>query len=151
MRSGEFTFYVGDQEPVRRITARTGDVVPVAGGTPHTIRNEAGDNAIAFVVHAPGAPMENFSRAAASMAADGEPSMGAVLAIAEQHGIELLGPPPATWEHAQTCRRTSRSSAPLEHARPPSRGNARARCPGARTRWAAVIRRCSTLGTRHPT
>ncbi len=52
-------------------------------------------DAVAFVVHAPGAPMENFSRAAAALAADGSVSMEAVLAIAQRHGIELLGEIPA--------------------------------------------------------
>ena len=96
VRSGEFTFYVGEPDgPVRRITAATGDVVPLAGGTPHTIRNEADEDAVAFVVHAPGAPMENFSRAAATLAVDGQLDMEAALAVAAQHGIELLGPVPA--------------------------------------------------------
>lgn len=40
--------------------------------------------------------MEQFSRAAAALAANGEPAMDDVLAIAERHGIELLGPIPAT-------------------------------------------------------
>jgi hypothetical protein len=40
--------------------------------------------------------MEGFSRAAAALAANGTPSMQAVLAIAAQNGIELLGPIPAT-------------------------------------------------------
>jgi mannose-6-phosphate isomerase-like protein (cupin superfamily) len=93
---GEFTFYVADGDvTVRRVTARAGDVVPLAGGTPHTIRNESVADAVAFVVHAPGAPMENFSRAVAALAAGGSPSMDAVLTIAAQHGIELLGPVPA--------------------------------------------------------
>lgn len=92
---GEFTFYVGGYGgPVRRSTAVAGQVVPLAGGTPHTIRNESTADAVAFVVHAPGMPMENFSRAAAALAADGNPSMEAVLAIAADHGIELLGPIP---------------------------------------------------------
>jgi len=38
--------------------------------------------------------MENFSRAVATQAADGSPSMEAVLTIAAQNGIELLGPIP---------------------------------------------------------
>jgi hypothetical protein len=70
-------------------------VVSLAGGTPHTIRNESDKDAVAFVVHAPGAPMEEFSRAAAALAADGNTSMEAVLAIAERYGIELLEPIPA--------------------------------------------------------
>jgi mannose-6-phosphate isomerase-like protein (cupin superfamily) len=97
---GEFTFYTGEQLPdgawtgVRRFTAAAGDVVPLACGTPHTIRNESDADAVAFVVHAPGAPMENFARAAAALAAEGEPDMDQVLGIAAQHGIVLLGPIP---------------------------------------------------------
>lgn len=94
---GEFTFYVGGPPAaVRRIRAVTGDVVPLAGNTPHTIRNESSRDAVAFVVHSPAATMEGFSRAAAAMAAQGSPSIEAVLALAQQHGIEMLGPVPAT-------------------------------------------------------
>jgi mannose-6-phosphate isomerase-like protein (cupin superfamily) len=93
---GEFTFYLGDPAgPVQRVVAGAGEVVPLAGGTPHTVRNESASDAIAFVVHAPGAPMEGFCRAAAALAAEGDPSMAAVLGIAEQNGIELLGPVPS--------------------------------------------------------
>ena len=92
---GEFTFHVGDPAgPVQRIVATVGDVVPLAGGTPHTIRNESAADAVAFVVHAPGAPMENFCRAVTALAAEGDPGMAAVLTIAACHGIELLGPVP---------------------------------------------------------
>jgi hypothetical protein len=49
---------------------------------------------VAVVVHAPGEPMEHFTRAAVALAADGEPSIDDVLAVAEQHGIEMLGPIP---------------------------------------------------------
>jgi mannose-6-phosphate isomerase-like protein (cupin superfamily) len=96
---GAFTFYVGLPE-TRRVTATVGDVVPLAGRTPHSIRNETTADAVAFVVHAPGAPMENFSRAVAALAArrdrtgDDGPSMDAVLTVAAQNGIELLGPIP---------------------------------------------------------
>lgn len=38
--------------------------------------------------------MEGFLRAGAALAADGSPDMEALLAIAAQHGIELLGPVP---------------------------------------------------------
>ena len=94
---GEFTFYVGDpggDEGVRRVRAAAGDVVPLAGGTPHTIRNESASDAVAFVVHSPAAVMEGFSRAAAELAAAGEPTMDEVLALARRHGVELLGPVP---------------------------------------------------------
>ena len=90
---GEFTFYIAEPDtPVRRVTARAGDVVPLAGGVPHTVRNESEADAVAFVVHAPGAPMEGFIRA---VAAAGSRSMEVVLAMAEQHGIEMLGPVPS--------------------------------------------------------
>src|SRR5215475_11264945 len=93
---GEFAFYAEDPAGSgRRWTAGAGAVVPLAGGTPHTIRNESGADAAAFVVYAPGAPMEGFMRAAAALADGGNPGMDAVLAIAAQHGIELLGPVPA--------------------------------------------------------
>ena len=95
MLEGEFTFYVGDPAgPVQRTVATAGDVVPLAGGTPHTIRNESAADAVAFVVHAPGAPMEDFCRAVAALAAEGDPGMAAVLSVAARHGIELLGPVP---------------------------------------------------------
>ncbi|MFB9358329.1 cupin domain-containing protein [Actinoplanes nipponensis] len=95
--AGEFTFYVGDgpDGAVRRVTARAGDVVPLAGGVPHTVRNESAGDATAFVVHAPGAPMEGFCRAVAAAAADGPPAMEQVLGIAAANGITLLGPVPA--------------------------------------------------------
>jgi mannose-6-phosphate isomerase-like protein (cupin superfamily) len=92
---GELAFYVGLADGgVDRVPVRAGQVMPLAGGTPHTIRNESDDVAVAFGVHAPGAAMEGFSRAAAELARAGQPSMSAVLEIAEEHGIELLGPVP---------------------------------------------------------
>jgi mannose-6-phosphate isomerase-like protein (cupin superfamily) len=91
---GEFTFYSGDGNTgVRRVTARAGDVVPLAGGIPHTIRNESPADAVAFVVHAPGAPMENFTRAVAARATE-EPDMATVMSIAARSGIEFSGPIP---------------------------------------------------------
>jgi mannose-6-phosphate isomerase-like protein (cupin superfamily) len=92
---GEFAFYVGRPDgTIERVPVGAGQVMPLAGGTPHTIRNESQAEAVAFVVHAPGAAMEGFSRAAAALAAEGEASMDAVLAIAAEHGVELLGPVP---------------------------------------------------------
>ena len=94
---GEFTFYIADAGgQVSRATAAAGEVVPLAGGVPHTIRNESAADAVAFVVHAPGAPMEGFLRAGAALAADGDAGMDAVLAVAARHGITLLGPIPTT-------------------------------------------------------
>jgi len=99
---GEFTFYTEDDNGrTTRYAAGAGEAVALAGRTPHTVRNESDSAARAFVVHAPGLPMENFSRAAASLASDGNPSMEAVLAIAAQNGIELLGPIPGERATAQ--------------------------------------------------
>ena len=92
---GEFAFYAGDADGgVRRIVARSGDGVPLAGGVPHTIRNEGDREAIAFVVHSSSAVAEGFSRAAAALADQGAPTMADVLALAQRHGVELLGPAP---------------------------------------------------------
>lgn len=91
---GEFTFYVGDPDDrVGRRVAHKGDIVPLAGKTPHTIRNETDRDAVAFVVHSPAAVMEGFSRAAA---AAGPLAIEDVLSLAERHGVELLGPVPDT-------------------------------------------------------
>jgi mannose-6-phosphate isomerase-like protein (cupin superfamily) len=93
---GEFTFYTDEGGAgVRRMTAGTGAVVPLAGGVPHTIRNESDRDAVAFVVHAPGAPMEHFSRAVAAAAAAGPLDMAQAMRLAEDSGIEMLGPIPA--------------------------------------------------------
>jgi mannose-6-phosphate isomerase-like protein (cupin superfamily) len=90
---GEVTFYTADGTgPARRFTAGPGDVVPLPGGTPHTIRNESDADAVAFVVHAPGAPMEQFMRA---VLAAGQPDTATVLGIAARNGIEMLGPIPS--------------------------------------------------------
>jgi mannose-6-phosphate isomerase-like protein (cupin superfamily) len=93
---GDFTFYVGGPDgDVSRVVAGAGDVVPLAGKTPHTIRNESTRASVAFVVHSPGAVMEGFSRAAAALASAGDPTMELILALAEHHGVEMLGPIPA--------------------------------------------------------
>jgi oxalate decarboxylase/phosphoglucose isomerase-like protein (cupin superfamily) len=96
---GEFTFYLGHPDgPVRRIVAREGDVVPLRGMTPHTVRNESDDDATALVVHSPAAVMEGFSRAVVALAAESPqtpPSMADVLDVAQRHGVEMLGPIPA--------------------------------------------------------
>jgi mannose-6-phosphate isomerase-like protein (cupin superfamily) len=95
---GEFAFYIGQPDgPVRRVVARAGDVVPLRGGTPHTVRNEGDIDATAFVVHSPAAVMEGFSRAAVALAAATPgvpPQMEDVLEVAQRHGVEMLGPVP---------------------------------------------------------
>lgn len=96
---GEFAFYLGHPDgPVRRIVAREGDVMPLRGRTPHTVRNEGEVDATAFVVHSPAAVMEGFSRAAVALTAEFQetpPSMADVLDLAQRHGVEMLGPIPA--------------------------------------------------------
>jgi quercetin dioxygenase-like cupin family protein len=90
---GEFTFYTVEDGVALRWTAGPGDVVPLAGGVPHTVRNESAAPAVAFVVHAPGAPMEGFLRAVMAHTAEGGgPDMATALAIAAENGIEMLGP-----------------------------------------------------------
>lgn len=93
---GEFTFYITGADGVtRRRIARAGETVTMAGNVPHTVRNESGADAVAFQVHAPGGPMEGFTRSAARLAADHAPTIDEVLALAERNGIEMLGPVPA--------------------------------------------------------
>jgi mannose-6-phosphate isomerase-like protein (cupin superfamily) len=96
---GQFAFYVGNPDgSVRRVVAGRGDVVPLRGGTPHTIRNEGDVDATAFVVHSPAAVMEGFSRAVVALTVsspDTPPSMAEVLEVAQRNGVELLGPVPA--------------------------------------------------------
>ncbi|MDD7964516.1 cupin domain-containing protein [Actinomycetospora lemnae] len=110
VRRGELTFYTGELladggwTRVRRVVAGPGDVVPLPGGTPHTIRNESDTDAVAFGVHAPGAVMEGFARAGAALAADGPPAMADVLALAARHGVELLGPIPDPRSAGATAR-----------------------------------------------
>jgi mannose-6-phosphate isomerase-like protein (cupin superfamily) len=89
---GEFAFYIADDAgTVHRTTASAGAAVPIPGGRPHTIRNESGAEARAFVVYAPGEAMERFARAAAALAADGAPAIHEVLELAGRHGIEMTG------------------------------------------------------------
>jgi len=93
--SGEFTFYItGPDGTTTRRVAGAGETVTLAGDTPHTVRNESPEDAVAFQVHAPGGPMEGFIRSAAELAADHPPTIEEVLDIAERNGIELLGPVP---------------------------------------------------------
>ena len=78
---GTLTMYLEDE---RRV-AGPGDVVHIPGGVAHTIRNESAEEARAYVVFAPGAPMEGFIRAAAAL----EPG-GDVMGLAARHGIQMV-------------------------------------------------------------
>ena len=80
---GEFTFHLDDEARV----AGPGEVVPIAGGLAHTIRNHADAPARALVVYSPGEQMEHFAHAAAALV---DPGIDDVLALAARHGIELL-------------------------------------------------------------
>ena len=93
VESGELALYVEDGEGrVDRVAAGAGTVVPIPGGRAHTVRNESGAEALAYVVFAPGSEIEQFMRAAGALAAPGPAD---VLALAERHGIEMTGPAPS--------------------------------------------------------
>ena len=81
VQRGELALYLGEE----RIAAAEGAVVHIPGGMAHTVRNETDAEAQAFVVFTPGTEMERFVRAVAA-------SPGDVVALAEEHGIEMLAP-----------------------------------------------------------
>ena len=90
---GEFTFYVEDADgAIERFSAGAGETIAIPGGREHTIRNESGAEAVAFVVYAPGAEMEAFVRAAARLDAGGPPPIDRVITLAAEHGIEITRP-----------------------------------------------------------
>ena len=93
VEAGELAIYVEDADGrVHRHASHAGATVHIAGGRRHTIRNETGAEARAYVVYVPGAQMEGFVRAVAGASADGPPSPADVVAAAERHGIEMTGP-----------------------------------------------------------
>jgi oxalate decarboxylase/phosphoglucose isomerase-like protein (cupin superfamily) len=83
---GELAIYVEEDGggPLRRRVTRAGDVVHIPGGRAHTIRNESGAAARAYVVFSPGAAMEAFVREAARAERPED-----VLAAAQRHGIRF--------------------------------------------------------------
>ena len=82
VRRGELAIYLeGRDGAVTRTVAGPGTIVPIGSGLEHTVRNESDDEATAFVVFAPGEPMERFIRAAGD--AD------EILALAQAYGIEI--------------------------------------------------------------
>ena len=97
MLDGEFTFYTGDPDTtVHRLTAAAGEVVPLAGGTPHTIRNESGFGRGGFRRVRRGR-MEHFTRAAAALAVDGAPPRWRrSWPWPSRNGIDMLGPIPVS-------------------------------------------------------
>lgn len=90
---GRLTVLVEDEGgDVRTVEAGPGEAVHIPGGRMHTVRNLSDQEATAFVVFTPGAPMEGFLRAAAALAAAGPPEWEAVSTLAERHGIEMEAP-----------------------------------------------------------
>jgi len=90
---GELAIYrAGPDGGDERTVAGPGAVVHIPGGREHTVRNESGAEAAAFVTFVPGAPMERFLRAAAAL---GDAPMEQVLAVAARHGVALTRPVPA--------------------------------------------------------
>jgi mannose-6-phosphate isomerase-like protein (cupin superfamily) len=92
--SGRMTLFVGD----RRIALREGQAVLAPRGVPHAYRIES-EQARWLVVNSP-AGFEDFVRAASQPAPTDElPPPGrsvdaaAVVQLATEHGIEVLGPP----------------------------------------------------------
>lgn len=93
VRRGELAIYLeGRDGVVRRRVAGPGEVVAIAGGLEHTIRNESAEEAEAVVLFSPGAAMERLARAAGELAEAGPPSPEEMLALTEAHGIELTRP-----------------------------------------------------------
>ena len=84
---GTLTMYLERDGVLERRAAGPGDVVHISGGRPHTVRNESDEEATAYVVFAPGAPMERFIRAAAGLKPGDD-----VLALAARHGVEVTRP-----------------------------------------------------------
>jgi oxalate decarboxylase/phosphoglucose isomerase-like protein (cupin superfamily) len=96
LERGELVFYVEDEPGrIRRVVAAPGDVVHIPGGRAHTVRNESGADASAYVVFTPGTQIEGFLRTAGGLAPGSTPSMEDLLALATRHGIEITGPAPA--------------------------------------------------------
>jgi mannose-6-phosphate isomerase-like protein (cupin superfamily) len=90
---GELAIYrAGTGGDVERVVAGPGAVVHIPGRREHTVRNESGEEAAAYVTFVPGAPMEGFIRAAAAL---GDAPMEEVLAVASRHGVALTRPVPA--------------------------------------------------------
>jgi oxalate decarboxylase/phosphoglucose isomerase-like protein (cupin superfamily) len=90
---GELAIYRARPDgALQRTAAGPGAVVHIPGGREHTVRNESGAEAAAFVTFTPGAPMEGFIRAAAAL---GDAPMEQVLALAVRHGVAVTRPLPA--------------------------------------------------------
>ncbi len=94
---GEVTFWAGDRDtPVRR--GGPGTLVSIPRGTPHSFRVET-PTARFVTLHTP-AGHEDFYRAGGEPAQErtlpppGRTDLPRIRAAGEQHGVEVLGPPP---------------------------------------------------------
>ena len=93
VEQGELAFYLEDADgSVARSVAGPGVVVAISSGREHTVRNESGHEAHAFVVLSPGGQMERFARAADALGARGASEPAQILALAAEHGIEITRP-----------------------------------------------------------
>lgn len=93
VQRGELAFYLEDGHgSVARSVAGPGTVVAIPGGREHTVRNESGQRAHAFVVLSPGDEMERFARAAGALDPDDASLPAKILAVAAAHGIEITRP-----------------------------------------------------------
>jgi oxalate decarboxylase/phosphoglucose isomerase-like protein (cupin superfamily) len=90
---GELTFYIEDDGgTIARRVAGPGEMVPIPGGREHTVRNESGEAARAFVVFSPAGEMEAFARAAAALATVGALAIHDIPALAATYGITIMRP-----------------------------------------------------------
>ncbi|MDZ7701042.1 MAG: quercetin 2,3-dioxygenase [Halobacteriales archaeon] len=91
---GEATFWVGDEI----ITAPAGSMIYLPHGIPHSFRTEEDGTRLYQFAYPPG--FENFFEAVGEPAArrelppPTEPDVEAMVAVAEDFGFEILGPPP---------------------------------------------------------
>ena len=91
---GNLTFYLQDGRP---LAASAGSFVHIPAGTPHAFQV---DSETARVLNITTPQHESFFRAAAEPAQErtlppqAPPDMDKLMAAANEHGVEILGPPP---------------------------------------------------------
>ena len=93
---GRYTLYLEDGSgAVGRHIGAPGEVSLVPSGAVHTMRNESSHPARAFVIFSPGTSIEAFLRGADALGRAGPPDLAAVLRLASEHGMTMLGPVPS--------------------------------------------------------
>lgn len=99
VRQGRLAFVSG--EPGVECVAGPGDVIHVPGGQPHAYRNVGSEPARMLVVFDDGPQMAPFFRALGQPVDTNTwqplppPPVETIVATCRQHGVELVGPPPA--------------------------------------------------------